>query len=274
MIETRNLVHRYGDASRDDEESGDTETDGGAKASNTGADDSVEADDGRPAAVDGVSLSIPDGEFVLLAGPNGSGKSTLVRHFNGLLDPDEGEVLVDGTPVAEDLVAARTSVGMVFQQPRDGFVAATVGADVAFGPENLGLSHDEIDRRVSEALAAVNMAGRRDERIDELSGGERERVAIAGALAMDPDHLVLDEPFTGLDAPARESVVEQLRSLKESGTGVLLVTHDLRDAFGLADRIVALADGQVAVDEAPADARERLPDLGIRVPPREVSRKR
>ncbi|WP_135853314.1 energy-coupling factor ABC transporter ATP-binding protein [Halorussus salinus] len=269
MIETRNLVHRYGgagDASGgDDEESVESDGSGG---------DASDGDDHRPAAVDGISLRIPDGEFVLLAGPNGSGKSTLVRHFNGLLDPDEGEVLVDGTPVADDLVAARTSVGMVFQQPRDGFVAATVGADVAFGPENLGLSHDEIDRRVSDALAAVNMAGRRDERIDELSGGERERVAIAGALAMDPDHLVLDEPFTGLDAPARESVVEQLRSLKASGTGVLLVTHDLRDAFDLADRIVALADGQVAVDEVPADARERLPDLGIRVPPREVSGKR
>jgi biotin transport system ATP-binding protein len=237
MIETRELVHRYGD-------------------------------EDTPAAVDGVSLSIPDGEFVLLAGPNGSGKSTLVRHFNGLLEPDDGDVLVDGTSVSEDLVAARTRVGMVFQQPRDGFVAATVGADVAFGPENLGLTREEIDRRVEEALRAVNMQNRRDERIDELSGGERERVAIAGALAMDPDHLVLDEPFTGLDAPARESVVEQLRKLERSGTGVLLVTHDLRDAFELADRIVALSDGRVAVDAAPADAGDRLPDLGIRVPPR------
>jgi biotin transport system ATP-binding protein len=242
MIETRGLVHRYGDEE-------------------------------TPAAIDELSLSIPDGEFVLLAGPNGSGKSTLVRHFNGLLDPDEGEVLVDGTPVSEDLVAARTRVGMVFQQPRDGFVAATVGADVAFGPENLGLSHGEIDRRVEEALRAVNMQNRRDERIDELSGGERERVAIAGALAMEPDHLVLDEPFTGLDAPARESVVEQLRRLGESGTGVVLVTHDLRDAFGLADRIVALSDGRVAVDAAPADARDRLPELGIRVPPSEATRR-
>jgi biotin transport system ATP-binding protein len=239
MIETRELVHRYGSGDGDD-----------------------------PAAVDAVSLSIPDGEFVLLAGPNGSGKSTLVRHFNGLLEPDEGEALVDGTPVSDDLVAARTSVGMVFQQPRDGFVAATVGTDVAFGPENLGLSREEIDRRVKEALAAVNMADRLDERIDELSGGERERVAIAGALAMDPDHLVLDEPFTGLDAPARESVVEHLRELKESGTGVVLVTHDLRDAFALADRVVALADGRVVVDDPPEAARERLPELGIRVPPR------
>ena len=241
MIEIRELVHRYGGDSGDDS--------------------------GRP-AIDGVSLSIPDGEFVLLAGPNGSGKTTLVRHFNGLLEPDSGEVLVDGTPVFEDLVAARTRVGMVFQDPRDGFVAATVGADVAFGPENLGLSREEIDRRVAEALDAVEMRGCREERIDELSGGERERVAIAGALAMEPDHLVLDEPFTGLDARARDSVVEHLRRLKESGTGVVLVTHDLRDAFGLADRIVALADGQVAVDDSPAGARERLPELGIRVPPR------
>ena len=235
MIETRGLVHRYGG-------------------------------EAGPPAVDGVTLSIPDGEFVLLAGPNGSGKTTLVRHFNGLLEPDAGEVLVDGTPVAEDLVAARTRVGMVFQDPRNGFVAATVGADVAFGPENLGLSHEEIDRRVADSLDAVNMAGRRDERIDELSGGERERVAIAGALAMEPAHLVLDEPFTGLDATARESVVERLRALKKGGTGIVLVTHDLRDAFDLADRIVALADGRVAVDASPADARERLPELGIRVP--------
>jgi biotin transport system ATP-binding protein len=236
MIETRNLVHRYGDSP----------------------------------AVDGLSLSIPDGEFVLLAGANGSGKTTLIRHFNGLLEPDEGEVLVDGVPVSEDLVAARTRVGMVFQQPRDGFVAATVGADVAFGPENLGLAHEEIDRRVEAALSAVNMAGHHEERIDELSGGERERVAIAGALAMEPDHLVLDEPFTGLDAPARESVVSHLRRLKAEGTGVVLVTHDLRDAFDLADRIVALADGQVAVDAPPAEARERLPELGIRVPLQET----
>jgi biotin transport system ATP-binding protein len=232
MIETRELVHRYG---------GD-------------------------AAVDGVSLTIPDGEFVVVAGSNGSGKTTLVRQFNGLLEPDDGEVRIDGTPVSEDLVAARTSVGMVFQQPRDGFVAATVGADVAFGPENLGLSHEEIDARVEDALAAVNMAGRRDARIDALSGGERERVAIAAALAMEPNHLVLDEPFTGLDDPARESVVSHLRALRAEGTSVVVVTHDLRDVWNLADRVVVLSDGQVTVDATPADARERLAGLGVRAP--------
>jgi biotin transport system ATP-binding protein len=232
MIETRDLVHRYG---------------------------------GEP-AVDAVSLAIGDGEFVVLAGPNGSGKTTLVWHFNGLLTPDEGQVLVDGTPVEDDLVAARTSVGMVFQNPRDCFVAATVGADVSFGPENLGLAREAIDRRVADALAAVGMAGREDDRIDELSGGEQERVAVAGALAMEPDHLVLDEPFTGLDEPARFGLVERLAALRESGTSIVVVTHDLRDVGSLADRVVALSDGRLAVDAPPDDAAAELSSLGVRVP--------
>ena len=223
-------------------------------------------DEGGVTAVDDVSLSIPDGEFLIVAGANGSGKTTLVRTFNGLVEPDAGRVTVNGAPVEADLVAARTAVGMVFQEPRDQFVAATVGADVAFGPENLGLAHAEIDRRVEAALDAVNMAGRGTDRIASLSGGERERVAIAGALAMEPDHLVLDEPFTGLDEPARRSVVDRLRALRREGTSVIVVTHDLRDVFGLADRVVGLTDGRVAVDAPPDAAVEALPELGVRVP--------
>lgn len=230
MIETRDLVHRYGDVK----------------------------------AVDSVSLIVEDGEFLILAGPNGSGKTTLIRHFNGLVDPDAGEVLVNGCPVNEDLVAARTCVGMVFQDPRDGFVAATVSADVAFGPENLGLSHAEIDRRVECALEAVNMTDRHDERIDSLSGGERERVAIAGALAMEPEHLILDEPFTGLDWPAQQSVLNHLRELHADGTGIVIVTHDLRDLDTLADRLVVLNDGRVAYEGNPGAAP--LADLGVRPP--------
>ena len=217
-------------------------------------------------AVDGVSLSIPDGECVVLAGANGSGKTTLVRHFNGLLEPDEGTVEVNSRRVGADLVAARTAVGMVFQEPRDQLVAATVGADVAFGPENLGLTRDEIDRRVAASLSAVALDGRADERVDELSGGERERVAIAGALAMEPDHLVLDEPFTGLDAPARASVLDRLSDLAASGTGIVVVTHDLRDVLGLADRVIAMAEGRVVVDAPPDEAAASLPEYGVQVP--------
>ncbi|WP_247002145.1 energy-coupling factor ABC transporter ATP-binding protein [Halosolutus gelatinilyticus] len=216
--------------------------------------------------LDDVSLSIEDGEFVLLAGANGSGKTTLLRHCNGLLEPDSGTVRVDGTPVRDDLVGARSSVGMVFQHPRDQFVAAAVGADVAFGPENLGLPRAEIDRRVASALDAVEMTGRETDRIDGLSGGEQSRVAIAGALAMEPAHLVLDEPFTGLDEPARRSVLDRLEALSADGTGILLATHDLRDVLPLADRVIAMRDGRVAVDDPPAAALDRLGDLSVRIP--------
>ena len=220
-------------------------------------------------AVDGVSLDIDDGEYVLLVGPNGSGKTTLVRTFNGLVTPDSGRVLVDGTPVGEDFVAARQAIGMVFQEPRDAFVAATIGADVAFGPRNLGLSHEEVDRRVEAALEAVDLAGRADDRIDRLSGGERERVAIAGALAMEPAHLVLDEPLTGLDEPARRSVLSRLESLHAGGTSVVVVTHDLRGVIDAADRVIGIAEGRIAFD-ADADAaaaREELAALDVHVPP-------
>jgi biotin transport system ATP-binding protein len=230
MIETRNLVHQYNGMT----------------------------------AVDSVSLSIPDGTFCVLCGPNGSGKTTLIRHFNGLLSPDAGSIRVNGRPVENDLVAARTAVGMTFQDPRDGFVGATVGSDVAFGPENLGLCREEIDRRVDDALGAVRMDERADERIDRLSGGEQARVAIAGALAMEPDHLVLDEPFAGLDRAARRSVLDRLVDLYANGTGVIVVTHDLRVADH-AERIIVMDDGQITLDAPPAEAAEHL-SLDVREP--------
>jgi len=219
---------------------------------------------GETTAVNDVSLTIDDGEWVALAGPNGSGKTTLVRHFNALLEPDAGTVQVNGTPAADQPVAARTSVGMVFQSPREGFVGATIGADVAFGPENLGLDHAEIDRRVDDALAAVNLAGRRDERIDSLSGGEQARVAIAAAVAMEPDHLVLDEPFTGLDWPAQQSVLAHLDDRYTAGMSIVVVSHELRDLLDRADRVIGLQAGSVRFDLPPDAARDRLPEIDVR----------
>lgn len=221
---------------------------------------------GETTALDGVSLSVDDGEFLVLTGPNGSGKTTLIRHCNALETPDDGSVVVDGVEATEDPVAARTAVGMVFQNPRDQFVASTVGADVAFGPENLGRPREEVDERVATALDAVGMSDRRAERIDALSGGEQARVAIAGALAMRPSHLILDEPMTGLDEAGRRSVWAHLDALHESGASLIVVTHDLRDVWERADRVVALADGRIAVDGAPAAVRERLPDIDVRPP--------
>ncbi|WP_181693136.1 energy-coupling factor ABC transporter ATP-binding protein [Natronomonas sp. LN261] len=218
---------------------------------------------GGTVVLDGLSLRIEDGEFLVVAGANGSGKTTLVRHFNGLLEPESGSVSVDGTDASEDPLAARTAVGMVFQNPRDCFVAATVGADVAFGPENLGLARGEIDRRVTDALDAVDMTDHRGARIDRLSGGQQARVAIAGALAMEPNHLVLDEPFAGLDHPARRSIRRRLEALSADRTSVIVVTHDLQ-AFGdIADRIVVVSEGTVALEpDSPRD--ERLEAFGIR----------
>jgi biotin transport system ATP-binding protein len=223
----------------------------------------LRAERGDTTVLEGLSLRIGDGEFLVVAGANGSGKTTLVRQFNGLLEPASGTVRVDGVDVSENPVAARTSVGMVFQNPRDCFVAATVGADVAFGPENLGLDREEIDRRVGAALEAVGMADRRGARIDRLSGGQQARVAVAGALAMEPDHLVFDEPFTGLDHPARRSIRRRLGTLSAEGTSVIVVTHDLREVGDLADRIVVLSGGTVALEtDSPAD--ERLAEFGVR----------
>jgi biotin transport system ATP-binding protein len=218
------------------------------------------------AAVAGVSLSVAPDAFLVVTGPNGSGKTTLVRHFNALLEPDEGTVTLDGKPVVDNPVVARTSVGMVFQNARDQFVAATIGADVAFGPENLGLAREEIDRRVADALAAVNLDGRADERIAALSGGEQARVAVAGALAMEPDYLVLDEPFAGLDDRATRSLLAHLDDLHDAGTAIVLVTHDLRDLLDRADRIVGMNGGAIAVDTADGDGVDALGEIGVRVP--------
>ena len=218
---------------------------------------------GKTVVLEDVSLRIDDGEFLVVAGPNGSGKTTLARHFNGLLEPESGSVSVDGTSVVENPVAARTSVGMVFQNPRDCFVAATVEADVAFGPENLGLDREEIDSRVESALEAVGMADRREDRIDRLSGGQQARIAIAGALAMEPNHLVLDEPFSGLDDPSRTTVLRRLETLSADGTSVIIVTHDLRDLGELADRIVVLSEGGIAF-EAASTGDDQLSAFGVR----------
>ena len=239
-------------------------------ATRANSDRPATGEDDRPSetvAVDDVSLRIADGEFVVLTGANGSGKSTLVRTFDGLVEPTSGTVSVDGTPVEADLVGARSAVALVFQTPRDQFVAPTVAADVAFGPENLGLPRAEIDRRVTAALNAVDLAGRGDARIATLSGGERQRAAIAGAIAMEPTHLVCDEPFTGLDESARQTVRDRLQALATAGTSVVVVTHDLHDVLNLADRLIGLDDGRLVVDGAPAEVTADLADHGVRVPP-------
>lgn len=213
-----------------------------------------------------VSVSIDEGEFVLICGPNGSGKTTLLHLCNGLLTPMAGTVSVDGFDVESNPVRTRTTVGLMFQHPRDQFVATTIEDDVAFGPSNLGLDREEIVDRVERALRIVGLSGRGDERIEAISGGERSRVALAGAIAMDPRYLLLDEPLIGLDLPAYERIVDHLQSINRSGTTIVLATHDLRDVIGYADRIIAIEDGMIAIDDDPVSALDQLEGKGVRIP--------
>lgn len=213
-----------------------------------------------------VSIEIPDNDYVIIAGPNGSGKTTLVQHFNGLLTPDQGTITLDGTSITDNLVATRRRIGFVFQNPRDSFVAPTVEADIAFGPENLGLPPETINDRVRTALTTVGLEEKSTHTIMDLSDGEQARVAIAGAIAMQPDYLILDEPLTGLDYHARTDVFDHILKLHEDGTCVIVVTHDLHDFIDVADRLLILQDGVIKRDSDPSALVHELSSFGVRPP--------
>ncbi|MBA4084984.1 MAG: cobalt ABC transporter ATP-binding protein [Kytococcus sp.] len=199
-------------------------------------------------ALDGVDLHIHPGERVALLGPNGAGKTTLVLHLNGILVPTSGDVMVSGLPVTrEHLLDVRRRVGIVFQDPDDQLFMTTVAQDVAFGPRNLGLPADEVDRRVAEALGAVGMSEVADRPPHHLSFGQKRRVAVATVLAMRPEILVLDEPSSNLDPASRRELAEIVDGLDIT---VLMVTHDLPYALQLCERSVVLSGGRVVADGA------------------------
>ncbi len=196
----------------------------------------------------GVSTTL-ENEIVALVGPNGSGKTTLAKHLNGLLKPNRGRVLVDGMDTREHTVAELSrKVGYVFQNPEKMFFEETVFREVAFGPRNLGLSDDEVEDRVRWALKAVGLEGFEGRTPYSLSGGEKQRLAIACVLAMKPKYMILDEPTTGLDGRAERMVIETIVSLREMGHGVLLITHDMNLVLELADRVVLLFRGKKVFD--------------------------
>jgi energy-coupling factor transport system ATP-binding protein len=203
-------------------------------------------------ALRGVDLAIARGEFVAIIGPNGSGKSTLARHFNGLLLPTAGQVWVDGLLTADPghLPAIRQRVGMVFQNPDNQLVASTVEEDVAFGPENLALPPDEIRRRVDEALAIVGLTDYATQPPHMLSGGQKQKVAIAGALATRPDCIVFDEPNSMLDPPGRQQVLDTIRRLNDEGMTIVLITQSMDEA-AMARRIVVMNAGSIVLDGPP-----------------------
>jgi len=195
-------------------------------------------------ALAGVSLSVRRGEAVALIGPNGAGKSTLLLHLNGILRPERGRVQVMGRPVDKDVRWARSKVGLVFQNPDDQLFCPTVEEDVAFGPLNMGLPREEVRRRVVGALEMVGLVDRELEKRHphHLSQGERQRAAIAGVLAMQPEILALDEPTSNLDPSAREGLMELLSELPQTK---VIATHDMEFAAETCERAVLLAGGRV-----------------------------
>ncbi|UCD90956.1 MAG: ABC transporter ATP-binding protein [Desulfobacterales bacterium] len=213
-----------------------------------------------------INLSIRKGTFVVIGGLNGSGKTTLLKHLNGLLLPHTGIVKINGVPVSKNLLRARQIVGMVFQDADSQIVGETVYDDVAFGPENLLLNRAEIEKRVSEALTCVGLIDIAEQRPHVLSGGEKRRLTIAGILAMEPQVLVFDEPFSNLDYPGRQQVLEQILSLHASGHTILIATHDLEDVMTYADRLILMKDGVVVKDGSPDKLIDDLIVLGILEP--------
>lgn len=224
-------------------------------------------------AIEDVSVRIGKGEFWGIIGSTGSGKSTLVQHFNRLLKPAEGRVSVQGMDLAQrgaDLLRVRQQVGLVFQYPEQQLFAATVHEEVAYGPRNLGLPADEVDRRVHHALKAVglptDLLGRSP---FTLSGGQARRLALAGVLAMRPSALVLDEPAAGLDPKGRRDILGLVQELHRSGLTIILVSHSMDDVAELAQQVLVLHKGRVAMQGAPRDLFQRgeeLEAIGLGLP--------
>ena len=230
-------------------------------------------DPSSPWALRDVSLTVRRGEFLGLAGHTGSGKSTLVQHLNGLIRPQEGSGRALGLNLSnkKDAAAVKAKVGVVFQYPERQLFAETVAQDVAFGPHNLGLSQDEVARRVASSLARVglDLATVGDKSPFELSGGQQRRVAFAGVLAMEPEVLVLDEPMAGLDPAARRDFLELIGRLHDEGLTVVMVSHSMDDLANCCDRIVVMNEGAVFAEGTPAQVfahADELKSIGLGVP--------
>ena len=222
-------------------------------------------------ALRNVDLKIEKGSFVAVLGHNGSGKSTLAKHMNAVLLPSGGRVFVAGMDTLDEqqIIAIRRAVGMVFQNPDNQIVANVVEEDVAFGPENLGVPSADIRRRVDEALAAVGMDAFTRHAPHLLSGGQKQRIAIAGIIAMAPQCIVLDEATAMLDPAGRREVLSTIETLhREMGITVVLITHHMDEAI-LADRVVVMNEGRVAMDGTPTEVFtrvEELEEMGLTVP--------
>ena len=233
MIEIRNLHHHYPDGTR---------------------------------ALKGIDLTIPVGEFLLICGPNGSGKTTLIRLICGLLKPTAGSVLINGLDSQYASQEVRRLVGMVFQDADSQIVGETVREDVAFGPENLGLSSEELAERVDWALRVMGLEDLAEKPCYLLSGGEKRRLSIAGVLAMQPQTILFDEPFSHLDYPGIQEVLRHMVHLHRQRHTLVVTTHDVEKVIAHVDRIAIIHDGELKAVGLPEKLIAELPRFGIRPP--------
>jgi len=222
-------------------------------------------------AIHDINLKIYDGEIIAIIGHTGSGKSTLIQHFNALIKPTEGEVLIEGKNVSDSIKDLRRRVGLVFQYPEHQLFEVTVYKDVAFGPARLGLSEEEIEKNVKSALDTVGLGEEFYEKSPfELSGGEKRRAAIAGVLAMRPDVLILDEPAAGLDPRGKNEIFEQIKKMHQAlGITIILVSHSMDDAARMANRVLVMNQGKIVRDDTPAEIFSDalfLTDIGLDTP--------
>ncbi len=226
-------------------------------------------------ALDNVNISINEGDFIGLIGHTGSGKSTLVQHLNGLMKPTSGTIIVDGINTSEKGVSLREvrhKVGLVFQYPEHQLFEESVYKDIAFGPKNLGLDDEAIDKRIMDAMELVGLdfESLKDRSPFELSGGQKRRVAIAGVIAMKPKVLVLDEPTAGLDPYGRDEILDEIKDLfKKEGITIILVSHSMEDVARLVDRILVMDKGRLVMDDTTREVFKRAPELekiGLGIP--------
>ena len=229
-------------------------------------------------ALDDVTFSVERGEFIGIIGHTGSGKSTLMQHMNGLLKPTSGTVSLDGVDIWTDKKTtrqARFRVGLVFQYPEYQLFEETVYKDIAFGPKNMGLKEEEVDRRVREAAGFVGLT---EEQLKvspfDLSGGQKRRVAIAGVIAMEPEVLILDEPTAGLDPVGREGILENIQAYRKAKNAtIMMVSHSMNDVARLTDRLLVMNGSRLAMDGTPDEVfrhAQELVEMGLDIP--EVTR--
>ena len=227
-------------------------------------------------ALDNISLTAEDGQMVGIIGHTGSGKSTLLQHLNGLLKPDSGRIVIGGTDITEpgvSMVQIRKKIGLVFQYPEYQLFEETVAKDVAFGPKNLGLSQEEIDERVREAIELVGLDFEtiKDRSPFDLSGGQKRRVAIAGVVAMRPEVLILDEPTAGLDPKAHKDVLAMVEEVhRRTGNITILVSHNMADIARLCDKIIVIDSGKLVTTGTPYEVfskKDELRAVGLELPP-------